>query len=280
MFNPNVIAIVKMFAGLLMVWHWMACAFWYIATIEYFEISGESSFYDDSLSDTVAELLDLNLWLPARELFSEAYESSRYVTSLFWAIMATTGTGRDIRPSTSLEYSYSIVMMILGLSLYAFIVGGFTSALSNFDSEARRRREKVKAIKMYLNSRSVPNELQQRIFQYYDHMFHSKHSMGGHKTILHDLHETLRLEILIFMHRRVIEKVSLFRNIKSTDCIIEIIEKLEPVLLVPDEIIIEQGGIADAMYIVVDGKVEVWVRHGERGAARFHHCPGIWVRVW
>ena len=42
LFNPNAIAVVKMFAGLLMVWHWMA-ALLHIAFYEYCN-SGETGF--------------------------------------------------------------------------------------------------------------------------------------------------------------------------------------------------------------------------------------------
>ena len=52
--------------------------------------------------------------------------SCRYLTSLFWAVVVTTGIGWDIIPVTTIEILFTTAMVVFGLILYAVIVGSAT----------------------------------------------------------------------------------------------------------------------------------------------------------
>ena len=52
--------------------------------------------------------------------------SFRYLTSLFWAVVVTTGIGWDIIPVTTIEILFTTAMVVFGLILYAVIVGSAT----------------------------------------------------------------------------------------------------------------------------------------------------------
>ena len=92
----------------------------------------------------------------------------QYTYSFFWAVMVTTGIGRDIMPVTYLEHVFSIIMIIVGVVMYAVIIGSASSAVTNLDAGNAAKKEKVEGINRYLRQRMVPKDLQRRIKEYYE----------------------------------------------------------------------------------------------------------------
>lgn len=117
----------------------------------------------------------------------------QYLHSLFWAVMATTGSrcaapaalplalpsppsrmlvgiGRDIMPVSALEHAFTVAATLLGLLTSAFLIGSASSALASLDSGAVRRRQQLEAVNEYMAQRRVPSGLQRRIRQYISRM--------------------------------------------------------------------------------------------------------------
>ena len=65
----------------------------------------------------------------------------------------------DIIPSNEVETLFSIVALILGLSMSAMVVSSATSALSNLDAAAESHRRELDAINGYLRFKRVPMDL-------------------------------------------------------------------------------------------------------------------------
>jgi voltage-gated potassium channel len=68
--------------------------------------------------------------------------------------MTTVGFG-DITPHINYEYIFTIVSMILGASMYAFIIGNIASLISNLDIQKATFWSKIDATKLYLRKRGV-----------------------------------------------------------------------------------------------------------------------------
>jgi hypothetical protein len=66
-----------------------------------------------------------------------------YSKAFFWAVMATTGVGRDIEPSSSNATVYTIISIVVGVLMYSFIVGSASAALANMDSAGAEKRVKL-----------------------------------------------------------------------------------------------------------------------------------------
>ena len=129
--------------------------------------------------------------------------------------------------------------------------------MTTLDFTETKRRTKLLSVKEYLLTRQIPVRFQDRVKEYYQHMWDYQANLGQ-DPIFKDLHESLILELHTFLYKDLIENVDIFRLIKDNDCILELIEKLVPVLSVPNELIIREGSIGFEMYIIVSGTVEVY----------------------
>ena len=189
-FNPSMLRIFKILLLLLIFWHWTACMYWLFCWLEDFAF-GLPYFQKRDGS---------NRWVPPEELwctdvkkcpdlefttrFTACAEDNvtntlyncpvdvgdQYVFAFFWAVMVTTGIGRDIEPVTPLQHIFSIIWIILGVIMYAVFIGAASSALQNLDAGTAERREKLENITRYMRQRNVPKDLQKRIKDYYEYV--------------------------------------------------------------------------------------------------------------
>lgn len=181
--------------------------------------------------------------------------SRKYVHCFFWAVMVTTGIGRDIMPVTPSEHIFSTVIIVVGVFMYAFIIGSASNSLSNWDAEKAEKRRKLETINTYLRQRNIPLALQKRIRAFYDYMWSSLQNINTKDGVLADLHETLSLELQICLYRKLVEKIPLFTIIKKSECVIDMIEKLQSKIYIPGEYILLQGEVGTEMFVIIRGTV-------------------------
>ena len=92
---------------------------------------------------------------------------------------------------------------------------------------------------------------------YYAYLWETQKSVSS-VSITEELPHTLSMEILLFLNRAILEKVSLFKNANEI-FIREIVQLLQPMVFLPDDYIIRQGEFGDCMYFLSNGDVEVLV---------------------
>ena len=104
-----------------------------------------------------------NSWV-VREQIENSEISDQYIRSLYWTIttMTTVGYG-DISPDRNIEYVVSMIVMLIGASMYAFIIGNIASLFSNLDAAKANYWNRIEAISRYLRHHQVPPELNTRI---------------------------------------------------------------------------------------------------------------------
>ena len=151
--NPSIVRLFKLFGFLLIEWHWIGCMYWGIATSEGFD-----------------EFEDPNSWTPSYETLSYGF-GSQYIRAYFWAVMVTTGVGKDIVPETDVQYLFTTCAIIVGVLMYAVIVGSVGTALQSIDTPDSQRRRRIDTIREYLRQRDVSEELTEKILNYYDYCY-------------------------------------------------------------------------------------------------------------
>eukprot|EP00511_Aplanochytrium_stocchinoi_P014149 CAMPEP_0204882886 /NCGR_PEP_ID=MMETSP1349-20130617/3808_1 /ASSEMBLY_ACC=CAM_ASM_000710 /TAXON_ID=215587 /ORGANISM="Aplanochytrium stocchinoi, Strain GSBS06" /LENGTH=437 /DNA_ID=CAMNT_0052042403 /DNA_START=342 /DNA_END=1659 /DNA_ORIENTATION=- len=251
-----------------MFFHWTACAYCYFGTSQYiasnfFYILLESpkSTYQDDI-EYVGVLESEVLGGADTDNTNVLYVMSplnKYIVSFFWAVTATTGIGRDIRPTTSLEYMFAIIMVVMGFGVYAYIIGGVTNSLNVAESETRILRRKIQTINTFLKKQKhIHPILRERVKDWYMYRY-SRKGLGSmmFEEKFEDLQDSLKLELKLLMRMPTVQSVPLFSFIDSSMCTIDIIERLKPQLMIPGEIIFFENEVSDGLYILIEGNVEV-----------------------
>jgi voltage-gated potassium channel len=105
--------------------------------------------------------------------------------------------------------------------------------------------------------KSLPLEIQQRVREYYDYLWETRHNISDTK-VLGDLPNSLSLDVLIFLNREILQKVEFFKNANEI-FIREIVKMFTTEVFLPGDFIIRQGEFGDCMYFLSNGNAEVLV---------------------
>ncbi|MGA2479017.1 MAG: cyclic nucleotide-binding domain-containing protein [Spirochaetia bacterium] len=197
----------------------------------------------------------------------------QYLRGLYWCVttIATIGYG-DYTPShdSNPQIVYTIVVMIFGVGMYGYIIGNVATLIANLDVGRANYQKKMEEINDFLRTKRVPSALQGRVRNYYAYLWETQKSVTT-VSMTEELPHTLSMEILLYLNRAILEKVSLFKNANEI-FIREIVQLLRPMVFLPDDYIIRQGEYGDCMYFLSNGDVEVLV-NGVRVAALGQGSP-------
>ena len=239
--HAGYLRIIKFGLVMMLALHWVACAWFFVPYVE--------GFPADS-------------WV-ATEALEPMAPAAQYTRSMYWTIvtMTTVGYG-DITPNRTFEYLYAMGVMLLGASMYAFIIGNIAALFSGLDSTKAAFWNRAESVNQYLHSRQVSPELGQQVQSYYDHIW-SRFRGAPERDLLGDLPGPIRLEILLQLTKDVFENVPLFRHCSPALRNVLLLA-LSPQIHVPGSFIVRDGETGNEIYFISGGRVEIWSESGRR----------------
>jgi hypothetical protein len=232
--NPGALRVAKFLISILILMHWLACIWFYAAFA--------SGFPPES-------------WT-ARAGIVDAAVVEQYIRSVYWTIttMTTVGYG-DITPARSVEYVLSAIIMLMGASLYAFIIGSVASLLSSIQAAKNSHWERIDSVTEFLRQRHVPAEIDAKVRNYYEYIWERYRGLDKNE-MLNDLPGPLRLEILLHLAADMLETVPLFKHC-SPALRNALLTALESKTFTPDSYIANEGELGRSIFFVVEGSVEI-----------------------
>lgn len=232
--NPAALRVIKYFVSILLLIHWLAC-FWFYSAFA-------SAFPPDS-------------WV-ARAGIAGADAVIQYIRSLYWTIttMTTVGYG-DITPARTQEYILAGVIMIMGASLYAFIIGSIASLLNGIHAAKNRHWERIESVTEFLRGQQVPSTLNAEVRNYYEHIWERNRGVDKNQ-MLDDLPAPLRLRVLLHLAENILETVPLFKYC-SEPLRNALLTCLESRTYTPDSLIAHEGERGKCIFFVAEGSVEI-----------------------
>ncbi len=232
--NTGYLRIFKLLIGVLLLIHWIACGWFLVAVLD--------GFPPDS-------------WVVRAEL-EEVDLGSQYLRSLYWGFVTTTTVGYgDITPSRNAEYAFTVVVMIVGASMYALIIGSIASLVSSIDAAKAAFWERVDGVGLYLRARGVPEPLQEQVRDYYEYIW-DRYRGTDTRELLRDLPSATRLEVLYHLTRELVERVPLFSH-GDTAMRNALLMALEPRVFVAGSRVVGAGEVADGLYFVSSGRLVI-----------------------
>jgi len=218
--NPSIFRLGIFFFWILLVAHWIACSWIFIARIENI------------------------MAIPS------------YIDAIYWCITTLTTVGYgDIFPATDLQKILTMIAMIFGVILYGYVIGNIASLLSNIDVIKTRFLKRIKDVNSFLSYNSVPKRLRGKVQKYYQYIWDNRLGQFD-QDIISDLPESLKSEICLHLNRHLIEKVPFFKN-TDKEFIKDIILHLEAKIFLPGDYIFKKGDVGKCMYFVCRGSVDV-----------------------
>jgi len=193
---------------------------------------------------------------------SEAARSpiDQYIRSLYWAVttVATIGYG-DYSPSheSNLQLIFTIVVQVFGVGMYGYIIGNVSGLIANIDVPRSEFVKKIESVRIYLNNKSIPKDMQEKVLNYYHYLWDKKKNVSDDNP-LSDLPVSISLEIMLYLNRDMLMKVDLFKDAEEL-FVREAIQMLKPLIYLPRDYIIRQGEYGDCMFFLSSGEIEVLV---------------------
>ncbi|XP_025891425.1 cyclic nucleotide-gated cation channel alpha-3 isoform X2 [Nothoprocta perdicaria] len=232
---PNMFRIGNLVLYILIIIHWNACI--------YFAISKVIGFGSDT-------------WVyPNVSVPEYARLSRKYIYSLYWSTLTLTTIGETPPPVKDEEYLFVVIDFLVGVLIFATIVGNVGSMISNMNASRAEFQAKIDSIKQYMHFRKVTKDLEARVIKWFDYLWTNKKTVDE-KEVLKNLPDKLKAEIAINVHLDTLKKVRIFQDCEA-GLLIELVLKLKPTVFSPGDYICKKGDIGREMYIIKEGKLAV-----------------------
>ena len=180
--------------------------------------------------------------------------SSQYILSLYWTftIMSTVGYG-DIYPSTTTERILNIFVILLGASMFGYMIANVSALIQSLTSSDAVKNEKIGVITEYLDEKQCPLKLQDAVVKHFRN-FYKDASPYDVDSMLARLPPKLASQILLLHHEDTLKHIAVLRYIDNVSVRLYIFHMMKPVYYEPNEYILKQGTTGNEMLFLVEGR--------------------------
>ena len=232
---PNVFRIFNLTLYILIIIHWNACI--------YFQASAILGFGSD-------RWVYFNLSYPENNTLARMY-----IYSFYWSTLTLTTIGETPKPENDFEYLFVVVDFLIGVLIFATIVGNVGSMISNMNASRSEFQQRMDGVKRYMELRKVGRQLETRVIKWFDYIWNNKQTLDE-EEILSRLPDKLKAEIAIHVHLATLRRVSIFQGCEP-GLLVQLVLKLKLSVFSPGDYVCRKNDIGKEMYIIKKGFVSV-----------------------
>jgi hypothetical protein len=213
--------------------HLLAC-FWYFVGEQQVESTGTSWFLRSGIRPADADI----------DGDGEPYDSltDLYIAGLYWAFttMTTVGYG-DIIATSNEERIYAIFSMLLGASVFGYIVGSMAAVVGRGDAGSARVKLLLNSLAEYLAEGKLHHSHMERLERHYDYFYQCR-SAFDEKNLLDLMSGELRKDCVIFLNKDVAKSIGFMRELFYDDASfsVALVSQMQPVYILPGELVYRQ----------------------------------------
>lgn len=237
---PNTCRVLFLMHNLLVIIHWNACIYFLLSQLIGL---GSDHWVYPCCHDNDTTSCPWN------------FLSRKYIYSFYWSTLTLTTIGELPEPQTNLEYVFVITDYLLGILMFATLVGNVGSIIANMHKNRTRFQNKMDNIKSYMKQTKVPDHLQERVIKWFDYLWTHDHPVDENHA-LNSLPDKLKAEIGIHVHFETLKKVDFFEQCEQ-GLLWELVLRLRTQVYSPGEYVCRKGDVGREMYIVNNGRLEV-----------------------
>lgn len=182
--------------------------------------------------------------------------SMQYLTSLHFATGLVTGNAIEITPGYWMERVYVLTMMIISFLVCSTIMSQIVVIIHKLNQNSTEFRERMRVIKEFMISRSVPMTLQAKVKRYLEYQFKSRKVTNDNLDFMHRLSPWLRLEVAEHLNKSVIIRHPFFQDLP-----LKVLKRVcmcaVTVLFAPGDVVVQKGHIATCMFFIVRGTLRI-----------------------
>ncbi|VDN51556.1 unnamed protein product, partial [Dracunculus medinensis] len=186
----------------------------------------------------------------------------QYALSFYWSALTLVTLGEQPPPNKTSQNAFEIIVTLLGIIIFAVIVGEIGSVVINMNAVRADFEEKLDGCKQYMIFRDVPSQLQERINGWFEYVWEHGQAIVDEEAIAEFLPSRLYASLAVSVHMATLRKVKLFEDCEAK-LLFELILMLKLQVFSPFDYVCKKGDIGKEMYIVKEGELEVVSEDGD-----------------
>ncbi|XP_050203362.1 probable cyclic nucleotide-gated ion channel 5 [Mercurialis annua] len=188
---------------------------------------------------------------------------SKYCYCLWWGLQNLSTLGQGLQTSTYPgEVIFSIGLAILGLILFALLIGNMQTYLQSLTIRLEEMRVKRRDSEQWMHHRLLPQDLRERVRRYDQYKWLETRGVDE-ENLVQSLPKDLRRDIKRHLCLALVRRVPLFDNMDER-LLDAICERLKPCLFTEHTYIVREGDPVDEMLFIIRGRLESVTTDGGR----------------
>lgn len=228
--------LVSLVFSVILIAHWFACLFYFFGTIP---------------DSTNASLF--TSWTGVEDKVP-THTYGRYILSLYFSIYTITTIGYgDVVPGTTFERTYVNVIMFLGAACFTYVISQVSNINVELHENSALRRRMMDMLTDLTRIQKIPPSLAVEIRQYF-HDYFTHRRVTDEKALLDLMSNGLRQRVWRHMYGEYVNKTGILKTIPDHK-LNNIYRNIFDTFKHKDDVLFNDGDLADGLYIVKSGLV-------------------------
>ena len=196
-------------------------------------------------------------WFDMDNFDQNPSDFQKYIESCIFTVATMTGLGYgNVVPTTDLELFIIMFIMVTGASIYANFFANFIVSMNEKNAKNIERMKKHDQAKNFGSQLNISEEIMLKIRYFYNELSIKYGDLYERYQNLKELPTSLSTELSIYLNSNLIKRIKFFQ-FSNPLFILQVARAMMPKLCMANDYVVEVGDIANEIYFIKKGVVEV-----------------------